>query len=398
MKILVINCGSSSLKYQLFDMENESVIAKGNCEKIGLGEPFLKHKARGKETIIKTNMPSHKEAIENVLKILTDKEYGVLESLSEISAVGHRILHGGEKFSAPVICTEEVIKDLEELIPLGPLHMPANILGVKACKEVMPNIKHVAVFDTAFHANMPDYAFMYGLPYEAYTDWKIRRYGFHGSSHRFVANEAANYLNKDIKDLKIVTVHLGNGSSIAAVKGGVSIDTSMGFTPLEGLVMGTRCGDIDASIVGYIADKTGWSAQEVVTYLNKKSGMLGLNGVTSDSRENSELIEQGNKRAKLFVDMLSYKIKKYIGSYAAAMGGVDCIVFTGGIGENQEDVREYALDGLEFLGVDFDKEKNYNLKRGTIEELSKPSSKVKVLRIPTDEELVIARDTLNLTK
>lgn len=398
MKILVINCGSSSLKYQLFDMENESVIAKGNCEKIGLGEPFLKHKARGKETIIKTNMPSHKEAIENVLKILTDKEYGVLESLSEISAVGHRVLHGGEKFSAPVICTEEVIKDLEELIPLGPLHMPANILGVKACKEVMPNINHVAVFDTAFHANMPDYAFMYGLPYEAYTDWKIRRYGFHGSSHRFVANEAANYLNKDIKDLKIVTVHLGNGSSIAAVKGGVSIDTSMGFTPLEGLVMGTRCGDIDASIVGYIADKTGWSAQEVVTYLNKKSGMLGLNGVTSDSRENSELIEQGNKRAKLFVDMLSYKIKKYIGSYAAAMGGVDCIVFTGGIGENQEDVREYALDGLEFLGVDFDKEKNYNLKRGTIEELSKPSSKVKVLRIPTDEELVIARDTLNLTK
>ncbi|MBR1984392.1 MAG: acetate kinase [Clostridia bacterium] len=398
MKILVINCGSSSLKYQLFDMENESVIAKGNCEKIGLNEPFLKHKAKGQETILKLDMPTHKEAIENVLKILTDKEYGVIENLSEISAVGHRVLHGGEKFSAPVICDEKVIKELEELIPLGPLHMPANILGVIACKQVMPNINHVTVFDTAFHANMPDYAYMYGLPYEAYTDWKIRRYGFHGSSHRFVSNEAANYLNKDIKDLKIVTVHLGNGSSIAAVKGGVSVDTSMGFTPLEGLVMGTRCGDIDASIVGYIADKTGWTAQQVVTYLNKKSGMLGLNGVTSDSRENSELIEQGNKRAKLFVDMLAYKIKKYIGSYAAAMGGVDCIVFTGGIGENQEDVREYALEGLEFLGIDFDKEKNYNLKRGTTEELSKPSSKVKVLRIPTDEELVIARDTLNLTK
>ena len=398
MKVLVINAGSSSLKYQLFDMENEKVIAKGNCEKIGLNQPFLKHKANGKETILNIAMPSHKEAIESVLKILTDKEYGVIEDLKEISAVGHRVLHGAEYYKEPVLVNADVLSKLEEIIPLGPLHMPANIMGIKSCQAVMPNIPHVAVFDTAFHANMPDYAYMYGLPYEAYTEWKIRRYGFHGSSHRYVANECAKLMNKPLKDLKIVTVHLGNGSSIAAVQDGHSVDTSMGFTPLEGLVMGTRCGDVDASVVGYIASKTGWSAEEVVTYMNKKSGMLGINGVTSDSRENDEEIKKGNKRAQLFVDMLAYRIKKYIGAYSAAMGGVDAIVFTGGIGENQEDVREKAVQGLEFIGVNFDNDKNWNMPRGTVEEISKPNSKVKVYRIPTDEELVIARDTLETSK
>lgn len=398
MKVLVINAGSSSLKYQLFDMANEKILAKGNCEKIGLHNSFLKHKANGKETIFDYFMPSHEEAIQNVLNILTDREYGVIYTLSEIAAVGHRVLHGGEIYSEPVLVNREVIKNLESLIELGPLHMPANIMGIKACQKVMENVPQVAVFDTAFHSKMPKHAFMYALPYEAYKDWKVRRYGFHGSSHRFVSGECARYLGKDVNDLKIITVHLGNGSSIAAVKDGHSIDTSMGFTPLEGLPMGTRCGDLDASIVGYISTKTGWTAQEVVTYLNKKSGMLGINGVTSDSRENEEEVKKGNERAKLYIDMLSYRIKKYIGSYMAALGGVDAIVFTGGIGENQADVRDYCLKDLEFLGIELNVEKNYNLPRGTIEDLSRANSKVKILRIPTDEELVIARDTLKLAK
>ena len=306
------------------------------------------------------------------------------------------MLHGGEIYKDSVIVDDEVLKNLEELKPLGPLHMPANIAGIRACMDLYPNKPNVAVFDTAFHQTMPDYAFLYGLPYEAYRDWKIRKYGFHGTSHKFVSSELAKCIGKPIEELKLITIHLGNGSSVCAVKNGKSIDTSMGFTPLEGLIMGTRCGDVDASVLEYIANKTGWTLSEITNYLNKKSGILGINGVSSDMRDNNAQIEAGNNRAKLVIEMLAYRIKKYIGSYAAAMGGLDGIAFTGGVGENQEDVRELATQGLEFLGVELDVDKNYHLPRGTVEELSTKNSKVKIFRIPTNEELVIARDCKRL--
>ena len=398
MKVLVINAGSSSLKYQLFDMNGEKVIAKGNCEKIGSEDSFVVYKANGMEKVIDVYMPTHSEAMTQVLGVLTNPEYGVLKSLDEVEAFGHRVLHGGEIYPDSVLVDDEVLKNLEELKPLGPLHMPANIAGIRSCMSVCPGKPNVAVFDTAFHQTMPDYAFMYGLPYNAYKDWKVRKYGFHGTSHKYVSGELAKQIGKPIEQLKLITIHVGNGSSVCAVKYGKSIDTSMGFTPLEGLVMGTRSGDIDASVVEYIAKKTGWEIAEIINYLNKKSGVLGLNGVSGDMRDNEQQIKNGNKNAQLAVEMIAYRIKKYIGSYAAAMGGVDGIAFTGGVGENQEDIREMCTEGLEFMGIEFDKNKNTSMPRGTIEELSLPTSRVKIYRIPTNEELVIARDCVRLCK
>ncbi|MBO4412595.1 MAG: acetate kinase [Clostridia bacterium] len=398
MKVLVVNAGSSSLKFQLIDMENENVLAKGNCEKIGIEGSFITYSANGKKEEIPQVMPNHDVAISLVLKLLTSQDRGAIKSLDEIGAIGHRVLHGGEIYTDSVLVNDEVIKNLNSLKPLGPLHMPANIAGILACQNAMPGVPNVAVFDTAFHAIMPKEAFLYAIPYEAYTDWKVRRYGFHGTSHKYVSTEVAKILNKDVKDLKIITVHLGNGSSVAAVKNGRSIDTSMGFTPLEGLIMGTRSGDIDASVVGFIQEKLGLSAEEMVKYLNKNCGALGISGVSSDMRDINKAASEGNERAKLVVTMMAHRIKKYIGGYAAILGGVDAIVFTGGIGENQEDLRELVLDNMEFLGIEIDKEKNNNLPRGTNEEISVPNSKVKVFRIPTNEELVIARDTVELTK
>ena len=398
MKVLVINAGSSSLKFQLIDMKNEEVIAKGNCEKIGIPGSFLKYKANGMEIIIDGDMKDHSVAIKKVLDVLVDKKHGVIKELKEIGAVGHRVLHGGEIYKESVLVDASVMRNLKKLVPLGPLHMPANITGIEACKKVMKGVPQVAVFDTAFHSQMPKEAFLYAVPYELYKEDKVRRYGFHGTSHKFVSGEMAKILKKPISRLKIITVHIGNGSSIAAVKNGVCIDTSMGFTPIEGLPMGTRCGDIDASVVGYIAQKYNFTGDQVVEFLNKKSGILGLSGVSSDMRDVNSASESGNERAKMIVPILAYKIKKYIGAYAAAMGGVDAIVFTGGIGENQEDLRELALKGLDFLGIDIDVKKNNKLPRGTVEKISTDKSKVAVYRIPTNEELVIARDTLRLSK
>lgn len=399
MKILVINAGSSSLKYQLIDMKDESVIAKGNCEKIGLESSFIKHKTQKGEIKIDKFMPTHNEAIELVLSCLLDKEHGAIKSLDEIGAVGHRVLHGGEIYTDSVLVDDEVMKNLESLKPLGPLHMPANIMGIKACQKVMPNVKNVAVFDTAFHSKMPKEAFLYAVPYEAYTENKVRRYGFHGTSHKYVSNEAAKLLGKDLKDCKIITIHLGNGSSMAAVRDGRSIDTSMGYTPLEGLLMGTRSGDVDASVLEVLAEKYNLKTiSECVTFLNKKCGVLGINGVSPDMRDNEEEAEKGNERAKLVYSMLGHRIKKYIGAYFALLNGVDALVFTGGVGENDALVRELATNNLDAMGIVLDKEKNSHCPRGTNEVLSTSDSKVKIFRIPTNEELVIARDTLSLTK
>ncbi len=396
MKVLVVNAGSSSLKYQVFDMDNEKVLAKGNCEKIGIPGSFVKYKANGMEKVVTGDLKDHTQALNTVISLLTDKDCGVLKSLEDIDAVGHRIVHGGEVFKDSVVITPENLKQMEDLIPLGPLHMPANIMGVKACQELFKGKPQVAVFDTAFHAYMPQKAFMYALPYEAYTDWKIRRYGFHGTSHRYVSSECAKLMGKDIKDLKIITCHLGNGSSISAIQNGHSVDTSMGLTPLAGVLMGTRCGDIDPSILETIQDKTGWSLKEITTYLNKKCGIFGINGVSSDMRDNEEEIAKGNERAKLVVEMLAYQIKKYIGAYMAAMDGVDAIVFTGGVGENDAELREMVLANMDYAGIKLDTVKNKTMPRGTTEQINTPDSRVAIFRIPTDEELVIARDAKNL--
>lgn len=398
MKVLVINAGSSSLKYQLFDMDNEYVMAKGNCQKIGIAGSFITHKYANESVKLDIVLENHNQAMEKVLELLTSDEYGVIKNLNEISAVGHRVLHGGEIYKDSVIVTPSVLKNLEDLKPLGPLHMPANISGILACQKVLPSAPQVAVFDTAFHSQMPKEAFLYAIPYEAYEDWRIRRYGFHGTSHKFVSGEAARILGLSKEEAKIITVHLGNGSSVAAVKNGHSIDTSMGFTPLEGLIMGTRSGDVDASVVSFISEKLNLKGDEIAEYFNKKCGALGISGVSSDMMDINDASEKGNERAKLVVPMMAHRIKKYIGAYAALLNGVDAIVFTGGIGENQADLRELSLKDMEYLGVEFDSEKNEKIPRGTIEEISKPSSKVKVFRIPTDEELVIARDTINLVK
>ncbi len=396
MKILVINAGSSSLKFQLFDMDNEKVIAKGNCEKIGLEGSFIGYKTTGDKREVKVLMPNHTVAIEQVFKALTNAEDGVIKSVDEISAVGHRYVHGGWIFDKSVIITEDVLKQVEQLVELSPLHAHANMAGIRGCMELMPNTPQVAVFDTSFHATMPEKAYMYGINYEDYEKYHIRKYGFHGTSHRFVTAEVAKLMNKKPEELKIITVHLGNGSSITAVDHGKSVDTTMGLTPLEGLIMGTRSGDLDPSIVGYLAAQKGMDAAEVVNYLNKKCGILGISGVSSDLREINDAIKAGNKRARLALDMLIYRVKKYIGSYLAVLGGADAIVFTGGVGENQEDLREEVFEGMEFCGIEIDKQKNLTLPRGTVEEISTPNSKVRVFRIPTDEELLIARDTKEL--
>lgn len=394
MKVLVINSGSSSLKYQLIDMENEQVLAKGNCERIGIAHSNFIYKANGKAIEKEVDMPTHNVAVKLVLSTLSDKEVGVIKSMSDIDGVGHRVVASGEAFKKPTLVTAESMEKMEEIKDLAPLHNPAAIVGIKACLQEMPNTPMVLVFDTGFHFTMPDYAYMYAIDYEHYEKYKIRRYGAHGTSHKFVAQEAAKYLRKDIKDLKIITCHLGNGSSITAVKGGECIDTSMGFTPLAGVPMGTRSGDIDYSAAEYIARKKGMDVSQMLTYLNKKSGMLGISGVSSDFRDLSAAAERGNYRAELALNMFAYGTKKYIGAYAAALNGVDVIVFTAGIGENDDVVRSKVLKDMDYLGVKLDEKKNSTCPRGTIAEIQADTSRVKILVIPTNEELVIARETV----
>lgn len=395
MKILVINCGSSSLKYQLIDMTTEKPLAEGIVERIGIEGSVLTQKVEGREKYIrKLDMKNHKKAISLVLEALVDEKHGVIKSLSEISAVGHRIVHGGEKYSKSVLIDEEVKQSIKDCYKLAPLHNPAHMIGIEACEELMPNVKMVAVFDTAFHQTMENTAFLYALPYEFYEKYGIRKYGFHGTSHMYVSRVCAETMNKDIKDLKIITCHLGNGASLCAVKNGVSVDTSMGFTPLDGIAMGTRSGSIDPSIVQYLVSECGYTVDEVVDILNKKSGALGLSGISSDFRDLEDAYEKGDKRAILALDLYHYRIRKEIGAYAAAMGGVDAIVFTAGIGENGAITRKEAVKNLEFMGIKIDDEKN-NV-RGKLREISTDDSTVKVFTIPTNEELVIARDTMRL--
>jgi len=397
MNILVINCGSSSLKYQLINMNEEKVYAKGLCERIGIDGSRLKHTPSGKDTIIiEAPMPNHKEAVKMVLDALTHEEYGVVKSMDEISAVGHRVVHGGESFSESVIIDEEVKKAIEACSELAPLHNPPNLIGIEACQHLMPNTPMVAVFDTAFHQTMPNYAYLYAIPYELYEKHKIRRYGFHGTSHKYVAYRAAELLGKPIEELKIVTCHLGNGASVCAVKNGKSVDTSMGFTPLAGLVMGTRCGDIDPAIVTYLQDKENLSVQEVDNLLNKKSGVLGLSGISSDFRDIEDAVKEGNEKAAVTMDVFNYIVAKYVGAYAAAMNGLDAIVFTAGLGENNHEVRRDVCKYLEFLGVKIDEEKNQC--RGVERDFSAEGAKIRTLVIPTNEELMIARETKNLLK
>ena len=396
MKVLVINSGSSSLKYQLIDMETESVIAKGACERIGIDGSKLTHKANGKEYVFEQSLPDHVVAVSLVLKALTDKETGVITSMSDIDAVGHRAVASGEVFKKPTLIDEDVMKKMEELCDLAPLHNPAAIIGVKACRAAMPNTPMAFVFDTSFHFTMPDYAYMYAINYEDYEKYSIRRYGFHGTSHKFVSQEAAKYLGKKPEDLKIVTCHLGNGSSITAVDGGKSVDTSMGFTPLVGVPMGTRSGDIDCAAAEYLAKKENMSFAEVCNYLNKKCGVAGVSGVSSDFRDLVEASAAGNKRAKLALDIFTYNCKKYVGAYTAAMNGIDCLVFTAGIGENNVQVREMICENMQFFGIEIDKEKNSVRNNGEIRDITGKGSKVKVLIIPTNEELVIARETIEL--
>ena len=392
MKILVINAGSSSLKFQVIDMDNESVIAKGICEEIG-GKSGFKFKVPGREDYkVAISLPTHAEALKLVLDTLVDEKLGVLKSVDEIGAVGHRVLHGGEKLSGSVIVTEEVKKTIEECIDLGPLHNPANLKGIVECEKIM-SVPQVAVFDTGFHQTMPDYAYMYGLPYEYYEKYKIRRYGFHGTSHRFVAGRAGELLGNP--RLNVVTCHLGNGASVSAVKEGKCFDTSMGVTPLEGIMMGTRCGNIDPAIIPYLMKKGEvTTADEIDKMMNKKSGMLGVSGVTSDNVEISRLAEEGNERCILIQNMYCHQLTKLVGGYMAAMGGADAIVFTGGIGENNPIYRSYVCNKLGYMGVKIDEEKNNT--RGIETEISTPDSSVKVYVIPTNEELVIARDTLEI--
>lgn len=394
MKVLVINCGSSSLKYQLFDMEGEKVLAKGLVERIGIEGSRLKHTKSGSDSVsIETPIPDHEVAVKLVLDALLDKGHGVLSSLDELSAVGHRVVHAGEKFACSVRLDTTVMDALRECVPLAPLHNPANITGIEAITAALPNVPQVGVFDTAFHQTMPKHAYMYGIPHRYYDDYRVRRYGFHGTSHFFVANRCAEIVGKPIEDLKIITCHLGNGSSISAVKNGKCIDTSMGFTPLAGVLMGTRCGDIDPSIVRFMADKEG-SIEKADALLNKESGIHGVSGISSDLRDIEEGMDRGDEKATLAFEMLSYGITKYIGAYAAAMGGVDAIVFTAGIGENCSRIRERATASLGFLGVSVDVKKNDF--RGEERIISSDDSKVKVVVVPTNEELVIARDTKKL--
>jgi acetate kinase len=393
MKVLVLNCGSSSIKYQFIDTEEKVALAKGLVERIGMSSAVLSHnRSDGDGIKIVGEILDHSIAIEYVLGVMLSKNHGVIEDKSDIEAVGHRVVHGGETFTESVLITDDVIQVLQDNIELAPLHNPPNIKGIQAVKRVLPNTPQVAVFDTAFHTKMPHKAFLYGIPYELYKKYKIRKYGFHGTSHWYVSRKAAEILGKKIEDLRIITAHLGNGCSMAAINKGVSVDTSMGFTPLEGLLMGTRSGDLDPWLILYIMGKEGLSLNEANTLLNKHSGLIGISGESSDMREIVAAVKEGHKRAKYAFDIFSYRIKKYLGSYAAAMGGLDAFVFTGGIGENSAEVREEVCRNMEFLGIELDDERNKNKK----EIISKDSSKVPVLRVPTNEELVIAMDTTKI--
>jgi acetate kinase len=392
MKVLVINAGSSSLKYQLIDMTNESALAVGLCERIGVNNGIITQKRfDGKKLEEQTDLPTHKLALAEVVKALTDPEFGVIKDMTEINAVGHRVVHGGEQFTTSALIDTSVEQAIKDCFELAPLHNPPNMMGITACAEIMPGTPMVAVFDTAFHMTLPAYAYMYALPYDLYEKHGIRKYGFHGTSHMYVARRAAAMLGKSEKDVKVITCHLGNGSSITAVKGGKSIETSMGFTPLEGVAMGTRCGSIDPAVVPFIMEKEGLSTREVDSLMNKKSGVLGISGISNDFRDLDEAASNGNQRAELALEVFAYKIKKFIGEYSAVLNGADAVVFTAGIGENSATIRQRILSGLEGLGIKIDDEKNKI--RGQEIDISTPDSKVRVLVIPTNEELAIARDT-----
>ena len=399
MKILVLNCGSSSIKYKLFDMDKNDVIAQGGIEKIGMKGSFLKlTDANGEKVIIEKEIPEHTCGVKFIFEVLTTGKYAVIKSLNELNAVGHRMVHGGEKFNKSVLLTPEVLEAFAACNDLAPLHNPANLKGVNAVSELLPNIPQVGVFDTAFHQTMPDYAYLYAIPYELYEKYGVRRYGFHGTSHRFVSGEIFKYLNMPVEGSKVITCHIGNGGSITAVKDGKSVDTTMGLTPLEGIMMGTRSGDIDGGAVTFLMEKEHLDSTGMSNLLNKKSGLLGISGVSSDMREVTASMEAGNERAALAKKMYAYRIKKYIGAFAAAMGGVDVIIFTGGVGENRHEVREAVCEGLEFLGIKLDKEQNAKIMFGKDGIISTADSKVKVVVLPTDEELMIAQDTMELVK
>lgn len=398
MNVLVINCGSSSLKYQLINSQSEEVLAKGLCERIGIDGSAITHQPKGGEKQTEqVEMKNHTDAVKYVIEKLTDEKVGVVKSLSEIDAVGHRIVHGGEKFASSVVIDDEVLKAIEECNDLAPLHNPANLIGISSCKEIMPGVPMVAVFDTAFHQTMPKKAYLYGLPYEYYENYKVRRYGFHGTSHDFVSERAAEILGKNRDDLKIIVCHLGNGASITAVNKGQSVDTSMGLTPLEGLIMGTRSGDMDPAIISFLCEKEGKTAAEMIDICNKKSGVLGLSGgLSSDFRDLGQAAEDGNELAKATLETYAYRVAKYIGSYVAAMNGVDVIAFTAGVGENNISVREEVLGYFGYLGIEVDKEKNNT--RGEEMIITKSGSKVTAMVVPTNEELAIARETVRLIK
>ena len=398
MKILVLNCGSSSIKYKLYDMDDESVLAQGGVERIGIEGAFLKLTLpNGEKKQIMHDMPDHKEGVNFVFQTLLDPELGAISSLDEIDAVGHRIVQGGDLFEKSCLVDQKVEDGIESLCDLAPVHNAGHLKGIRAVDHLMPNVPQVTVFDNAFHSTMPAYAYLYAVPYEIYEKYHVRRYGFHGTSHRYVSHRVAEIMGRDIRDLKIITCHIGNGASVAAIKDGKVMDTSMGLTPLAGVMMGSRSGDIDASAVTYIMDKLGKTPQQMADYLNKESGVLGISGISSDMRDVEAAAKEGNERAKLALQMYAYRIKKYIGAYAAAMGGVDVIVWTAGVGENQTGTRADACEGLDFLGIEIDREKNAAV-RSREELISTPESKVKVYVVPTDEEIVIARDTMELVK
>lgn len=397
MKVLVVNAGSSSIKYQVFNMDDESVLAKGLVDRVGIPGTTLEHKPAGKdEVIIKKDLPDHTAGMKLVLEVLINPEYGVLSSMDEIGAVGHRVVHGGESFADSVVIDASVKKVIQDCFEIAPLHNPPNLMGIEACQELMPNVPHVAVFDTAFHQTMQPENYLYALPYEVYEKFKVRRYGFHGTSHYYVAHRAAEMLGKTYEDCKIITLHLGNGGSMAAIQDGKVVDTSMGFTPLEGLVMGTRSGDIDPAIVWFLMDKLGMDTAEANNYFNKKSGMLGLSGVSNDLRDVLEAANSGNERAKIALAVYYNQVKGYIGNYMAKLNGCDCLVFTAGVGENGYDVREAICSDMDYLGVKMDVAKNKV--RGKEVDVATDDSKVRIFVIPTNEELVIARDTLRLSK
>ena len=397
MIVFVINCGSSSLKYQLIDMKNENVMAKGLIERIGMDGSVLKHTPANANTIdISTEIPDHKVAIQLVIEALLDENHGVIKKMSEINAVGHRVVHGGERFTDSMLITTDVIKGIEACCEIAPLHNPPNLHGILACMELLPEVPQVAVFDTAFHQTMPKTAFLYGLPYEMYVKYGLRRYGFHGTSHRYVAQKAAEMMGEHMSDLRIITCHLGNGASLTAIKYGKSVDTSMGYTPLEGLIMGTRSGEIDPAIIPFLMEKENMDAMQIDNFLNRRSGILGISGLSSDFRDLEAAANNGDERSQLAIDVFAYKVKKYIGGYVAAMGGVDAIVFTAGLGENSPFMREQICKGLEYLGTRIDPE--LNKIRGKAREVSIKRARTKIFVIPTNEELVIARDTKRICR